>query len=58
MSFSPTIHLLGIILKELDTSYYSNTNITIFVAVFFTVVQSRKKSIFPLTDDLVNKMGL
>jgi hypothetical protein len=56
LPYDPAISLLGIYLKEYDSSYYKSTCTPMFIAALFTIAKLWKQPRCPTTDNWIKKM--
>jgi hypothetical protein len=58
LPYDPAISLLGIYLKECDSSYYKGTCTPMFITALFTIAKLWKQPTCPTADEWVKKMYL
>jgi hypothetical protein len=58
LPYDPAIPLLGIYLKECDSSYYKSTRTPMFIAALFTIAKLWKQPRCSTTDEWIKKMYL
>jgi hypothetical protein len=58
LPYDPAIPLLGIYLKECDSSYYKGTCTPMFIAALFTITKLWKQSRCPTTDEWIKKCAI